>query len=143
MTHASFAGVSIAPRDPRRLITGPMTLAGLALAAAALTRLTGLDSAGFSFCYFKAFTGYACFTCGTTRALGHLARLDLASAFTVQPLVTFAVLGLLAWAALDLALLLWARRMVIRFEGRGAHILFFAGLTLAILNWIYLLANGV
>jgi hypothetical protein len=120
-----------------------MTLALLALLAAAATRFLGLDHAGISFCYFKALTGYACFTCGTTRALGHLARFDIPGAFAVQPLVTVGTLGLLAWGFLDAVLLLGARRTEVRLQGRALRAITVGGLALATLNWIYLLATGV
>ena len=41
-------------------MTGPMTIAALALAAAVVTRVLGLDHAGVAFCFFKSSTGYAC-----------------------------------------------------------------------------------
>lgn len=142
MSRGSF-GLFVVPRDPARIMTGPMTIAALALAAALFTRISGLDHAGVAFCYFKSLTGYACFTCGTTRALGHLAAFDLPRAFAVQPLVTAGTLGMLLWGALDAALLLASKRTIFRLEGRWPRILFVAGLTAAIVNWIYLLAKGV
>lgn len=142
MSRGSF-GLSVVPGDPARLLTGPMTLSGLALAAALVVRVTGLDHVGIAFCYFKSLTGYACFTCGTTRALGHLAAFDVPRAFAVQPLVTAATLALLGWGALDAALALASRRTVFRLEGRWSRVVFFVGLGLALLNWTYLLATGV
>lgn len=142
MPDGSF-GVSVVPStDPRRM-TGPMTLAGLLLLAGLITRVTGLDHAGVSFCYFKALTGYACFTCGTTRALGHLARFDLPGAFSIQPLITVSVLALLSWGAFDAALLPFARRTVVRLGERNTRRLALIGAILASLNWAYLLATGV
>jgi hypothetical protein len=120
-----------------------MTLAGLAVLACAVTRLSGLDHAGLSFCYFKALTGHACLTCGATRALGHLSRFDLPSALAIQPLVTAGTLGLMIWGALDALLFLASKRTVVRVEGRSLRVVAFAGVTLAILNWMYLLATGV
>ena len=67
---AGSLGVSIAERDPKRLVTPPMMLTGLAFGAALVARFTGLDHAGVAFCYFKALTGYACFTCGTACRFG-------------------------------------------------------------------------
>lgn len=141
MTGSSF-GISLVPRASGAL-TGPLTLSGLALLAGAVTRLSGLDHAGLSFCYFKALTGYACFTCGATRSLGHLARFDLPSAFAIQPLVTAGTLGLLAWGAVDALLLMTARRTLVRVEGRALRVIAVSGVALATLNWIYLLAVGV
>ncbi len=142
MTESSF-GISIAPRPGRRVLTGPMTLALLVLAAGAVTRLSGLDHAGVAFCYFKALTGHACFTCGTTRALGHLARFDLSAAFAVQPLVTAGTLALLLWGAVDAVLVLSGKRTAVRLEGRALTAVTVLVIGLASLNWIYLLAAGV
>jgi Protein of unknown function (DUF2752) len=135
--------VSIAERDPSRLVTAPMMFAGLALAAAVAARLTGLDRAGFAFCYFKALTGYACFTCGATRALAHLARFDLSGALAVQPLVTVSTLGLVAWGLLDALLLVASKRTELRMSGRVPVVAFAVGAALVVLNWLYLLATGV
>jgi len=140
---ASSFGVSIAPRLDDRVLTGPMTLAGLALAACAVTRVSGLDHAGVSFCYFKALTGYACFTCGTTRALGHLARFDLPAAFAVQPLVTVGTLALVSWGVIDAALVLFGKRTTVRLDGRALRAVTILVIGLATLNWFYLLAAGV
>lgn len=135
--------ISLAPRAADRRLTGPMALSGLALLACAVTRFSGLDHAGVSFCYFKALTGYACFTCGTTRALGHLARFDVPAAFAIQPLVTAGTLGLLLWGLLDAALLMAGRRSLIRLEGRGWRVATAVLVVLGTLNWFYLLATGV
>jgi len=142
MTESSF-GIAIAPRPFGLVLTGPMAMASLILAACVATRLSGLDHAGISFCYFKALTGHACFTCGTTRAFGHLARFDLPSAFAIQPLVTAAALGVLGWGLIDLALLPAGRRTTVRLEGRALRVFGVTSVVLATLNWFYLLATGV
>ncbi len=142
MSRGSF-GLFVVPGDPTRRMTGPMTIAALALAAAVVTRVFGLDHGGVAFCSFKAFTGYACFTCGTTRALGHLAAFDVTRAFVVQPLVTVGTLGMLLWGAVDAGLALASKRTIFRLEGRSSRIVFFVGLGVAIVNWFYLLATGV
>lgn len=133
----------VAPRDPTRVVTGPMMFAGLALAAGVVARFSGLDHSGIAFCYFKALTGYACFTCGTTRALAHLARFDVPSAFVVQPLVTAGTLLLIVWGVADALLLLVSKRTDFKMSGRLPAVAFTVGLVLGILNWLYLLATGV
>jgi len=120
-----------------------MAFAGLTVLASVATRVTGLDHAGVAFCYFKALTGYACMTCGTTRAFGHLSRLDFSAAFAVQPLVTVGALGVVLWGALDALLLLGGRRTVVDISGRTPRLLFATMVGLAGLNWAYLLAAGV
>jgi hypothetical protein len=142
MPHRSSV-VALVPTTGGRALTGPTLLAGLTLLACAVTRVSGLDHAGISFCYFKALTGYACFTCGTTRALGHLSRLDLPSAFAVQPLVTAGVLGLILWGTVDGVLMLASRRTLVQVRGGLLKWFVVAGGALAILNWAYLLAAGV
>jgi hypothetical protein len=136
-------GISIATREGGGILTGPMTLAGLAVLACAVTRLSGLDHAGLSFCYFKLLTGHACLTCGTTRALGYLSRVDLPAAFAVQPLVTVGTLGLVFWGAADAILSPLSKRTVVTMEGRAPRLAFLTFLTLAALNWVYLLAAGI
>ena len=137
----SFA---VVPRDPTRWVSGPITVAGLCLAAGAVVRFSGLDHAGVSFCYFKVLTGKPCLTCGTTRAFGHLARFDVGAALAVQPLVALGFIALVGWGALDAVLLTSSRRSRVEVHGTTApRVLFAAGLALAILNWMYLLATGV
>ena len=142
MPVSSF-GIALAPRPEGRLFSGPMILALLVALGCAVTRLSGLDQAGVSFCYFKALSGRACLTCGTTRAFGHLSRFDLASAFAIQPLVTAGALGILAWGTLDAGLLLASRRTRVHVEGRALRVLTAVIAVLALLNWAYLLATGV
>lgn len=141
MPDRSFGLVAVSRAG--RTLTGPMMLAGLILAAVAFTRLSGLDHAGVSFCYFKTMTGHACFTCGTTRALGYLARLDWRSAFAIQPLVTASTILLLIWGGIDTILLLVGKRTLVRLEDRALRRVLASGVALATLNWIYLLATGV
>jgi hypothetical protein len=142
MPEVSF-GVTVVPRTGPFRLTGPMKVAGLAVLAGALVHLTGLDHAGFSFCYFKSLTGYACFTCGSTRALGHLSRFDIGSAFAIQPLMTIGTLSLIAWGALDAFLSPFARVTVVRVGARASKWLLASGVVLATLNWGYLLMTGV
>ena len=136
-------GVFVVPRESGSLLTGPMTLAGLILVACAVIRLSGLDHSGIVFCYFKALTGYACFTCGATRAFGHLSRLDVSSALAVQPLVTAVASVLVVWGAIDTALLPTSKRTMVRVEGPALRGFMVLGVALAALNWIYLLSVGV
>jgi hypothetical protein len=137
------SGIGLAPADPSRRVTGPMALAGLLVAGGVVTRLFGFDHAGVTFCYFKAMTGYACFTCGSTRALGALSRFDVPAALAVQPLVTLAVLAVLAWGCLDLALLGAGKRTEVHLRGAAWRWAMTVFLAAAILNWIYLLRTGV
>jgi len=115
---------------------------GVAAALIALSPWASELPGGLWGCTFKALTGFACPTCGTTRAALALARFDFSTALTHYPLptlawVVFLVGGLIA-AAMALAgrtppaipsrLPDWARAAI-------AGALF--------LNWIYSIATGV
>jgi len=137
------SAIAIVPRDPARALTGPLILASLIVLACPVVRLFGLDHLGITFCYFKATTGHACLTCGSTRAFGHLARFDLGSAFAVQPLVTATVLFVLAWGLLDAALMIGSKRTQVTLRGSARHVAGGVVIALAALNWIYLIVTGV
>ena len=137
------SGVSIVPLDPARAFTGPLILSSLIVLACPVVRLFGLDHLGITFCYFKATTGHACLTCGSTRAFGHLARFDPVSAFAVQPLVTAGVLFVLVWGLIDGALRIGSKRTRVTLQGTARHVATAVLLILAALNWIYLIATGV
>jgi uncharacterized membrane protein YccC len=64
---------------------------GAALACAAAVPFARDLAAGTAPCAFKAFTGVPCPTCGGTRALLALARLDAGAALAWNPLVTLGV----------------------------------------------------
>jgi hypothetical protein len=117
-------------------------LAAIAAMAGAAVGILHLDRLPFTICYFKGLTGWACLTCGTTRALGRLFELDLAGALALNPLATTGLLALVPWAIADLALLPRGRALVVELgagPARGARV----GFVLAVLaNWAYLLFMG-
>lgn len=65
---------------------------GAALVCAAAAPLAGDLAAGAPACAFRALTGVPCPTCGGTRALLALVRLDAGAALAWNPLVTVAAL---------------------------------------------------
>lgn len=72
------------------------------LAALVLAAWTPAED-GPTICPFAIATGSACPGCGMTRAMGFLARGDLASALTFHPLVVLiAIQGIAGWAWLVL-----------------------------------------
>jgi hypothetical protein len=132
--------VAIVRVDGARWTTG-WTVALVTLGAIGGTVALGADRWGVTLCAFKSMTGYACFTCGTTRALGALARLDLEGALAVQPLVALSAIGALAWGLADLALRPSARRLDVRPPRTLAG--WFVVLLALVANWAYLLRAGV
>jgi len=117
-------------------------LAACALVAIGTIAVLHLDRLPFSLCVFKAVTGLPCMTCGTTRALARLARLDLAGALAMNPLVTLAALTLLPWAAADLALLPRGRALSLELSPAAARVARIAAVTAVLANWAWLVAAG-
>jgi len=122
----------------------PVGLAlGLCAAAAiAVVGLFPLDRLPFSVCLFKAVTGLPCLTCGTTRALGRLVRLDLAGALAMNPLTTLGIFGLVPWALADLALLPWGRAVSLDLSPGAARVARITVVAAALANWAWLVVAG-
>lgn len=117
-------------------------LGAIAALATAAVGLIHLDRLPFTACYFKALTGWACLSCGSTRALGRLFALDVAGALAMNPLATVGVLALVPWALADLALMPRGRVLSLTLAPGPARIAR-AALVLALAaNWGYLLAVG-
>jgi len=117
-------------------------LAACALVAIAVVALLHLDRLPFSLCVFKAVTGLPCMTCGTTRALARLARLDLAGALAMNPLATAGTLALLPWAVADLALLPRGRALSLELSPAAARVARIAAVAAVLVNWVWLVAAG-
>ena len=117
-------------------------LAACALVAMAVVAVLHLDRVPGRLCVFKAVTGLPCLTCGTTRALALLARLDLAGALRMNPLAAAGVLLLGPWAAADLALLPRGRALVLDLSPAAARVVRIAAVAAVLVNWGWLVAAG-
>ena len=117
---------------PFGLIYG--TIALLALVAARLLPVQDLLPS----CSFKALTGVPCPTCGTTRLMIHLAQVDLAGAFGLNPAVALAVIAALLLFVYDAASLLSGSRIVCSFSSREARWIRSGAIAVLLVNWFYL-----
>jgi len=117
-------------------------LAACALVAIGAVAVLHLDRLPFSLCLFKAVTGLPCMTCGTTRALVRLARLDLSGALAMNPLAALGTLALLPWAAADLALLPRGRALSLELSPAAARVARIAAFAAVLANWAWLVAAG-
>jgi hypothetical protein len=117
-------------------------LAACALVAVTMVALLHLDRLPFSVCVFKAVTGIPCMTCGTTRALARLARLDLPGALAMNPLATLGTLALLPWAAVDLLLLPRGRALSLELSPAAARAARITAVAAVLVNWAWLIAAG-
>src|SRR6185369_6047530 len=101
-----MASTADPPRWQRPPSKRPMRQLGALWAGAAVAVLAALPAAPsiaglLPLCLFKSALGIPCLGCGSTRALIALSRLDLTTAFSLNPLATlaavaFVVGGLLA-----------------------------------------------
>jgi hypothetical protein len=142
---ARVARISVGPLRfvvrPSKAPTG-LILGLCAAAAGLLGRLLRVDSFKVTLCGFKAMTGIPCPTCGATRCLISVARLDLRTAFEMNPLIFVLGVFLAAWAVTDS--ILWVRRRSLGLEvqkGWGIPIAIFAAV-MAFVNWVHLILVG-
>jgi hypothetical protein len=110
--------------------------------AAAAVAVLHLDQLPIGFCAFKAVTGWPCLTCGTTRAVGRLAALDVGGALAMNPLVTAFAFLLVPWGLGDLALARRGRALALRLSPLAGRVARVAGIVALAVNWIYLVAAG-
>lgn len=116
--------------------------AGVAASGIAAVSLLGLDRLSFGICLFKLATGLPCLSCGTTRALGHLAHGDLAGAVVMNPLFATGALLLLALGVAEAALRVSGRGLRLAFSDAQARNAWIALAVFAIGNWAWLVADG-
>lgn len=117
-------------------------MAGVAASGIAGVSLLGLDRLSFGICLFKLATGLPCLSCGTTRALGHLAHGDLAGALLMNPLFATGALLLLVLGAAEAALLVRGRVLRAVVSDAQARAAWIALGVLALVNWAWLVADG-
>jgi hypothetical protein len=119
------------------------TLAGALGVGGVVVSLLHLDRLPFSVCFFKTMTGMPCMTCGTTRALGLLARLHPWNALHMNPLATVILCGLLLYGAADVLLLARGQRLAFDPGARLGRALWILFALLVVVNWGYLIAHRV
>ena len=117
-------------------------LAGIGILAAIAVGVLRLDSLPFTLCFFKFVTGLPCATCGSTRALGRLFHGDVAGAFAMNPLAAAGMMGLLPWAAADLALMARGKAFGLELGPAAARVARVAAVAAVFVNWAYLVAAG-
>lgn len=115
---------------------------GIALVGTAAVGLLGLDRLPFTACYFKAFTGLPCPSCGSTRTAACLAHGNLPAAFAMNPLAAAVLLALVAWAIADLVLMTRGRALGLEVSPRLGGPLRVAAVAVVLANWVYLIAAG-
>jgi len=106
--------------------------------------LAALHGQGVSLCLFHRLTGLPCLTCGSTRAAAALLAGDVSAALRLQPLaVAAAISGAAAYGAHTYFLLARRRYVTLRLQPHERRFALAAALSLAALNWAYLVWRGV
>ena len=104
--------------------------------------LLGLDHLPFTVCLLKGLTGFPCPTCGSTRAVGRLAHLDLAGALAMNPLTTLAAALVALWAVADFGLLTRGRGLDLEVGRPLGRLVRWLALVAVAANWLYLVVAG-
>ena len=95
-------------------------------------------------CRFKSAIGLPCMTCGATRALAALSRLEILAALRLQPLVASAAIVAALYTPIAwVSWLLRLPRLRIGSSSRRAFwALLVAGAAAILVNWAYLMFDG-
>ncbi|MBI3932437.1 MAG: DUF2752 domain-containing protein [Acidobacteria bacterium] len=117
-----------------------LLLAAVGAAAAAAIAAFHLDRLPIVLCAFRAATGLPCATCGSTRAFGRLAQLDVGGALTLNPFITLVALAIAVWGVADLLLALRGRTLALRTSAGEAKAIALAVVAALAVNWVYVLA---
>lgn len=123
----------LVPRRPHHLLYVLLTLLTIG-SVILLCHLLGIQ-----LCPLNRFTGFPCMTCGSTRAVMALLKLDFRTAFLLQPLVTVALLVALPLAALfSYTAFVQKRLPMVELSKREKLVLITMAGIAALLNWSYL-----
>jgi hypothetical protein len=91
-------------------------------------------------CLFHRITGIPCFTCGTTRALLSLIRLDIISALKTNPFITmFFLAWILFFIYSGVAAILNLPKVSLGLSKKEIKIVLAVFISLFLINWLYLI----
>ncbi len=135
------AGGKVLPaqRVDHEAIWGPLAILALLVA-----RFFPFDLVSLGACPWRALTGIPCPTCGATRCIMELTRLDLGAALAMNPLAALVGLGAAVYAvhALGVWLLGWQRWRPSVSSSRVQRALRIGTVAALLLNWAYLILVG-
>lgn len=93
-------------------------------------------------CIFHEITGFPCPTCGGTRSVIALSRLDLVSSLNLNPLVPVFTLGLIIFSLFFLFGMVTGRSLKIDLTERGKRTVRYSAIGMILANWIFLILAG-
>lgn len=94
-------------------------------------------------CGFHKFTGIPCPTCGFTRMVFYLLELNFKEAFFVQPFFFLVLLFFVLWIFVGIVALFFGKFLYLEIPKFWQKHLWIPLIILFILNYVYLLINGV
>jgi hypothetical protein len=90
-------------------------------------------------CQFKAFTGFPCPTCGTTRSLVDLAKGDLQGSLLMNPVLALGMILAIVWFFYNSIIVLFnTSRFALSLSRPESDAVRVAALAFLLLNWYYL-----
>jgi hypothetical protein len=90
-------------------------------------------------CVFQGLTGVPCPTCGSTRSLVHLSHGDIVSAFSMNPLVTLAMIAAVVYFLFSLIILAFdLPRITCILTDKEKSVMRAAVLIILLAQWAYL-----
>ena len=115
---------------------------GVAVAGIALSPLAAVVAGLLPPCLFRQWVGVPCPSCGATRAILALGRLDVAAAVAVNPLACAALVSLIAAGLVAPWWLRFGGSLPV-FTTAARRALLWGALAAAAVNWLYLAWSGI
>ncbi len=93
-------------------------------------------------CIFHRLTGIPCLTCGATRSLVALSQFDIASSFSLNPMLLLFAMGIMALSLFSLFGAVSKKGIIANFSEGQKKALRVGIIGLFLANWIYLVVSG-
>lgn len=90
-------------------------------------------------CIFHRLTGFPCLTCGATRSLVALSQFDIASSFTLNPMLFLSVAGVITLSSISFYGIVSKESIVLKLSDGNKKALRIGIIGLFIANWVYLI----
>ncbi len=94
-------------------------------------------------CEFKEITGYPCPTCGSTRLFISIYNLNIVQALKYNPFVFVSGTLLYLWSLTGFIPIFFKKKLSFKITDKEKKITIISIAILFLINWIYLISNGI